>query len=43
MSLLKQLPPYGHRELLLLFAALASCDPGNVLDSVKACKDNNIR
>ncbi|KAG2442629.1 hypothetical protein HXX76_002714 [Chlamydomonas incerta] len=43
VSLLRQLPPYGHRELLLLFAALASCDPGNVMDAVKACKDNHIR
>ncbi|PNH05866.1 General transcription factor IIH subunit 2, partial [Tetrabaena socialis] len=43
VSLLRSLPPYGHREVLVLFAALATCDPGSVLDSMKACKDNNIR
>ncbi|GIL73188.1 hypothetical protein Vretimale_4636 [Volvox reticuliferus] len=43
VSLLRSLPPYGHRELLVVFSALATCDPGNVLDSAKACKANNIR
>ncbi|KXZ56829.1 hypothetical protein GPECTOR_1g748 [Gonium pectorale] len=43
VSLLRSLPPYGHREVLMLFAALSSCDPGNILDSVRACKENHIR
>ncbi|BDA42827.1 General transcription factor IIH subunit 2 [Coccomyxa sp. Obi] len=40
---LKSIPPYGHREVLILFAALSTCDPGNVLDAVKAAKQNKIR
>ncbi|GFR41049.1 hypothetical protein Agub_g1692, partial [Astrephomene gubernaculifera] len=43
VSLLRPLPPYGTREVLLLFAALASCDPGSVLDSARSCRENNIR
>ncbi len=43
VSLLRAVPPYGHREVLLLFAALATCDPGNVLDSVRAAKEQHIR
>ncbi len=27
----------------MLFAALSTCDPGNVLDAVKAAKQNSIR
>ncbi|CAI5970376.1 unnamed protein product [Closterium sp. NIES-65] len=31
-------PAYGHRELLLLFAALASTDPGDILPAIRrAC------
>jgi hypothetical protein len=25
---LKDIPPYGHREVLFLLAALTTCDPG---------------
>lgn len=30
-------------QVLILFAALSTCDPGNVLDAVKAAKQNKIR
>ncbi|CAK0742284.1 hypothetical protein CVIRNUC_001385 [Coccomyxa viridis] len=40
---LKSIPPYGHREVLILFAALSTCDPGNVMDAVKAAKERNVR
>jgi transcription initiation factor TFIIH subunit 2 len=30
-------------QVLILFAALSTCDPGNVLDAVKAAKQNSIR
>ncbi|GLC44389.1 hypothetical protein PLESTM_001591800 [Pleodorina starrii] len=43
VSLLRSLPPYGHREVLLVFAALATCDPGNVMDSLRAAKEQHIR
>ncbi len=40
---LRRIPPYGHREVLVLLAALSSCDPGNILDSIKAAKSNKVR
>lgn len=30
-------------QVLILFAALSTCDPGNVLDAVKAAKHSKIR
>ncbi|EIE24534.1 transcription factor TFIIH, 44 kDa subunit, partial [Coccomyxa subellipsoidea C-169] len=33
----------AHLLVLVLFAALSTCDPGNVLDAVKAAKQNSIR
>ena len=29
--------------MLILFAALSTCDPGNVLDAVKAAKQARVR
>ncbi|KAH7620949.1 putative General transcription factor IIH subunit 2 [Nannochloris sp. 'desiccata'] len=40
---LRRIPPYGHREVLVLLAALSSCDPGTILDSIKAAKLNKVR
>ena len=31
------------RQVLVLFAALSTCDPGNVLDAVKAAKGARLR
>lgn len=30
-------------QVLILFAALSTCDPGNVLDAVKAAKQSSVR
>ena len=30
-------------QVLILFAALSTCDPGNVMDAVKAAKERNVR
>ena len=43
VTMLRTVPPYGHRELLLMFAALSTCDPGNIQDSIRACKEQHIR
>ena len=43
VSMLGSIPPYGHRELLLLFAGLSTCDPGNIFESIKACKAAKMR
>ena len=28
VSTMRGIPPYGHREVLMLYAALSTCDPG---------------
>jgi len=30
-------------QVLIVFAALSTCDPGNVLDAVKAAKQHRVR
>lgn len=40
---LRSIPPYGHREVLMLYAALSTCDPGNIMDSIKAAKQQRVR
>lgn len=40
---LSTIPPYGNREVLILFAALSSCDPGDIMQSVKAARNHKIR
>jgi len=40
---LSGIPPYGHKEVLFIFSALATCDPGNVLDSVKEAVAAKVR
>ncbi|CAI5467547.1 unnamed protein product [Closterium sp. Yama58-4] len=36
-------PAYGHRELLLLFAALASTDPGDILPAIRRARAAHLR
>ena len=36
-----QSPPAA--QVLIVFAALSTCDPGNVLDAVKAAKQHHVR
>lgn len=43
VEMLKPVPPYGHREVLLLFAALSTCDPGDVYASMHKATDAKIR
>ncbi|KAK9846713.1 hypothetical protein WJX84_011717 [Apatococcus fuscideae] len=40
---LRSIPSYGHREVLVLFAALSTCDPGNILDTVKSAQQHKCR
>lgn len=30
-------------QVLMLFAGLSTCDPGNILDSIKAAKQQRVR
>lgn len=40
---LNQIPSYGHREALILYSALSTCDPGDVMETIQKCKKSKIR
>lgn len=40
---LNQIPSYGHREVLILYAALSTCDPGDIMETIQTCKEAKIR
>ncbi|KAJ9178157.1 hypothetical protein P3X46_010066 [Hevea brasiliensis] len=40
---LDQIPSYGHREVLILCSALSTCDPGDIMETIKQCKKSKIR
>ncbi|KAL3518354.1 hypothetical protein ACH5RR_020943 [Cinchona calisaya] len=42
-DLLNQIPSYGHREVLILYSALSTCDPGDIMETIQKCKKAKIR
>lgn len=40
---LKNIPPYGHREAVFLLASLSTCDPGDIMTSIKQAMKHHIR
>lgn len=42
-DLLNQTPSYGHREVLILYSALSTCDPGDIMETIQRCKKSKIR
>ncbi|KAH9681025.1 General transcription factor IIH subunit 2 [Citrus sinensis] len=42
-GLLNQIPSYGHREVLILYSALSTCDPGDIMETIQKCKESKIR
>ncbi|CAN6876992.1 unnamed protein product [Brassica oleracea var. botrytis] len=42
---LNQIPSYDHREVLILYSALSSCDPGdlNILETIQKWKKSRLR
>lgn len=42
-DLLSQIPSYGHREVLILYSALSTCDPGDIMETIQKCKLSKIR
>ncbi|KAK9154109.1 hypothetical protein Sjap_001589 [Stephania japonica] len=40
---LDQIPSYGHREVLILYSALSTCDPGDIMETIQKCKNSKIR
>mmetsp|Transcript_26852 Transcript_26852/g.45283 ORF Transcript_26852/g.45283 Transcript_26852/m.45283 type:complete len:538 (+) Transcript_26852:61-1674(+) len=43
MSMLRHIPNYGHRELLLVFSSLSTCDPGDIFLTIKDAKAQKVR
>jgi transcription initiation factor TFIIH subunit 2 len=42
-SVLRQVPDYGSREILLVVGSLSTCDPGNVFETIDEMKSHRIR
>ncbi|KAI7839973.1 hypothetical protein COHA_006294 [Chlorella ohadii] len=40
---LSSIPPYGHREVIIMLAALSTCDPGDINTAIKAAKQQRVR
>uniref|UniRef100_A0A1J3K6Z1 General transcription factor IIH subunit n=1 Tax=Noccaea caerulescens TaxID=107243 RepID=A0A1J3K6Z1_NOCCA len=40
---LSQIPSYGHREVLILYSALSTCDPGDIMETIQRCKESKLR
>lgn len=40
---LDQVPAYGYREVVVLYAALNTCDPGDVTEAIQRCRDARVR
>jgi transcription initiation factor TFIIH subunit 2 len=43
MGILRHIPDYGHRELLLIFSSLSTCDAGDVFKTIEEAKSHKIR
>jgi len=40
---LSRIPPYGNREILIILAALSTCDPGNIMETIAEAKAASVR
>nr|CAG4641686.1 EOG090X05VA [Eurycercus lamellatus] len=40
---LKNMPAHTSREVLILFGSLTTCDPGDIRQTIKSLKENNVR
>ncbi|KAF6150461.1 hypothetical protein GIB67_030262 [Kingdonia uniflora] len=40
---LNDIPSYGHREALILYSALTTCDPADIMETIQKCKKAKIR
>ncbi|CAF3646867.1 unnamed protein product [Rotaria socialis] len=43
LQTLKHMPKYSSREMLFVLGCLTTCDPANILQTLKICKENEIR
>lgn len=42
-AMLKHIPNYGSREILIVYNSLSSCDPGNIFDTIDVMRSLRIR
>lgn len=42
LSSMKMLPSHTSREILVIFGSLTTCDPGNVIDTIKVLSVYNL-
>lgn len=42
-GVLTQIPSYGYREVLIIYSALSTCDPADIMDTLAKCKEAKIR
>ncbi|GMH28846.1 hypothetical protein Nepgr_030689 [Nepenthes gracilis] len=40
---LNQIPSYGYREVLIVYSALSTCDPGDIMETIQKCKQSKMR
>lgn len=43
ISTLRHIPNYGHRELLIIYSSISTCDPGDIFKTIKEAKKLKIR
>lgn len=43
MSMLRHIPNYGHREVLIVFNSLSTCDPGDIFATLRDAKAQKVR
>lgn len=43
MGILRHIPNYGHRELLVLYNSLSTCDPGDIYQTIAEAKAMKLR
>ena len=43
MEGLRDVPPFGAREIIAIISSLSTCDPGNINDSVRKVKKMKAR
>ncbi len=43
LNSLKQIPSYGSKEILIVYSSLSTCDPGDIFETIKELRMNNVR
>jgi hypothetical protein len=35
-------PPYAHKEILIINSSITNCDPDNIMETIKSLEEENI-